>query len=326
MKKIKLVLMVVLFGFNVSGSNIENPNFDFSGMNQFWKIVSILEKDIEPTTKQLITRKQTKVNIQDLKQSEVDLLIDLQPTGWRDIIPMFDFYTKADFCFPVKATIDNKVIGIGTTIIHNDVAWLAHIIVHPDNRNRGVGLSISRTLVDSLKTKKCNTIYLIATDLGAPVYEKIGFETETEYLCFKDLKNDNGWTTSNNITLFNDNLKGQIAHMDQQVSGEDRMYHFKEYLRSGYVYMKDNIVEGFYLPTLGEGLITANTGLAGLELMKLRLKTKDNAVFPSDNLVATEFMHQNNYKAFEKVKRMRLGKKRTMFLTNMYNRIGGNLG
>ena len=36
----------------IDGSNLKNPNFDFSGMEQFWKIVSILEKDIEPTAEQ----------------------------------------------------------------------------------------------------------------------------------------------------------------------------------------------------------------------------------------------------------------------------------
>ena len=125
------------------------------------------------------------MEIQDLKQSEVGLLIDLQPQGWRDISPIFDFYSKSAFCFPVKATIDNKIVGIGTTVIHNDIAWLAHIIVHHDNRNKGIGQLITQTLVDSSKAKKCHTIYLIATDLGAPVYEKIGFETETEYLFFR---------------------------------------------------------------------------------------------------------------------------------------------
>src|SRR5688572_32638579 len=40
----------------------------------------------------------------------------------------------------------------------------------------------------AISVQQCETIYLIATELGAPVYEKCGFETETEYLYFKDLK------------------------------------------------------------------------------------------------------------------------------------------
>ncbi len=48
--------------------------------------------------------------------------------------------------------------------------------------------------------------------------------------------------------------------------------------------------------TFGEGIILANTNLAGIELMKLRLKSKDNAAFPIDNLSATEFSHQQNFR------------------------------
>lgn len=266
------------------------------------------------------------MDIQILGHSDIDLLKDLQPTGWQDIIPIFDFYTNSVFCFPIKATIDNKIVGIGTTIIHNDIAWLAHIIVRPDNRNNGIGRLITQTLIDSLKAKNCDTIYLIATDLGAPVYEKLGFETETEYLCFKDIQTDMGWTISKNITLFTDDFKEHIANIDRHVSGEDRMLQIQQHLTYGYVYLQDKIIEGYYLPTLGEGLIIANTSSAGLELMKLRLTTKENIAFPIDNLSATEFLHKNNYKEFKMVKRMRLGTKRTWLPAKIYSRIGGHLG
>ena len=93
-----------------------------------------------------------------------------------------------------------------------------------------------------------------------------------------------------------------------------------------FVYQQNNIVEGFYLQGFGEGLIIANTSTAGNELMKFRLATKEHAAFPVDNIVATEFMHQNNFKEFRRAKRMRLGAKRALQPTGIYNRIGGNLG
>lgn len=62
------------------------------------------------------------MKIQEIKLSETDKLKELQPEGWPDIIPKFEFYIKSDFYFPIKATIENKIIGIGTTIIHGDSA------------------------------------------------------------------------------------------------------------------------------------------------------------------------------------------------------------
>ena len=95
------------------------------------------------------------MDIQPLEHNDINVLTDLTPDGWQNIVPIFDFYTKCNFCFPIKVVHGNKIVGIGTTIIHNDIAWLAHIIVHPDSRNQGIGQLITQTLVDSVKAKSC---------------------------------------------------------------------------------------------------------------------------------------------------------------------------
>ena len=266
------------------------------------------------------------MTILPLKYGDISLIKDLQPAGWYNIFPIIEYYTRSSFCFPIKITIDKKIVGIGTGIIHNDVAWLAHIIVHPDNRKQGLGKLITETLVESLHSKDIETIYLIATDLGAPVYEKAGFETETEYLFYKDIKADPGWLPSENIIPYTNELKTQIASLDKQVSGENRMNHVEEHLDGSYVFQRGNIVEGFYLPTFGEGLITSVTPSAGIELMKYRFGTKDSVVFPQDNLAAAKFMEDNKDASFKKAKRMRLGKERRWGPAHIYGRIGGNLG
>jgi GNAT superfamily N-acetyltransferase len=266
------------------------------------------------------------LKIQDLKQNDVDLLADLQPEGWSDVRLNYRFYCETGFCFPIKATINAKIVGIGSTIIHNDVAWLGHIIVHPGYRNNGIGKLITQTLVESTQAKKCETIYLIATDLGAIIYEKLGFETETEYLFFKDIKIERYRGMLNNIALYTGDMKDQIGDIDKMISGEDRMCSLENHLHSSYVYKNGSDIEGFYLPSLGEGLIIAKTDISGVELMKLRLNKNEQAIFPLDNFTAKSFLSQNNYTPFRKAKRMRLGIKRNVALSNIYNRIGGNIG
>jgi GNAT superfamily N-acetyltransferase len=266
------------------------------------------------------------MNIQAFDRNDMHVLADLQPEGWGDITPAFDFYTKVNFCFPVKVITDNKIIGVGSTIVHKNVAWLAHIIVAPEHRNKGIGKLITQSLVDLAYTKQCDTINLIATDLGAPVYEKVGFVTETEYVYFKDVTADPGWTISEHIKPINESYYGQIADFDWQVSSEDRMFHLLQYVDNGYVYVQDGKVQGYYLPAFGEGLLIANTDEAGTELMKLRLQKKDNAAFPIENMGAGQFLYALGYNAFKKAKRMRLGKERAWKRTSIYNRIGGNLG
>ncbi len=266
------------------------------------------------------------MEIVELYRHDITQLAELQPEGWNDIIPNFNYYVNSSFCYTIKAVLNKKLVGIGATIIHQDVAWLAHIIVLPQYRNKGIGQAITQSLMDSLVSKKCETIYLIATELGAPVYEKIGFQTETEYIFFENSKNENSGEISNNISFLTSDLHNQVAHIDKHVSGENRMVHLEEHLHEAYVYTKNKVVEGYYLPSFGEGLIIANSSLAGIELMKLRMNAHNNVAFPVDNLAATSFMNQNSYKPTKKAKRMRFGKKRALNLADIYSRIGGNFG
>ena len=266
------------------------------------------------------------MNIQPLKPDDLPQIPALLPPGWDTAMPAIQFYTTSDFCFPIKVTIDNKIIGTGTAIIHHDVAWLAHILVHPDHRNQGIGQLITESLVVMAHTNSCDTLYLLATELGEPVYRKIGFETETEYLFFKSEKPIDIAIHNECIVKYSSAYEKQIADFDHQVSGEDRMFHLKPHLSSGFVYVIDNIVEGYYLPTMGDGLIIATTSISGQALMSLRLTTKDFSVFPMDNIPATTFIQQLPFSEVRRQKRMRLGTKRNWQPAHIYNRIGGNLG
>ena len=124
------------------------------------------------------------MNIHPLKPDDLAHIPALLPPGWDTALPAIQFYTASDFCFPIKVSIDHKIVDTSTAIIHHEVAWLAHIIVHPDFRNQGIGKLITESLVKMAHAKSCDTLYLLATELGEPVYRKVGFETETEYLFF----------------------------------------------------------------------------------------------------------------------------------------------
>src|SRR6476660_665890 len=116
------------------------------------------------------------MEIKDLENVDIDLLKALQPETWTDIRPYFYYYSASNFCRPLKICENAKVIAVGTNIQHQDSAWLAHIIVHPEYRNRGLGREMASALIDNLDTKRFSTIYLDATDMGYPVYRKLGFE------------------------------------------------------------------------------------------------------------------------------------------------------
>jgi GNAT superfamily N-acetyltransferase len=266
------------------------------------------------------------MNILPLSPHDVPVLAALQPAGWPDILPALEFYTQSSFCFPLKAVVDNRIAGIGTGIVHGDTGWLGHIIVHPGYRNQGVGGAVTQAVMTTLQAKGCTTLYLVATDLGAPVYAKAGFETEAQYLFFKDIAPADDRYANEYTTPFCVEHKRHLAELDRLVSGEDRMVQLERCLEGCQVYQRGNAPEGFYLPALGEGLIVAATPAAGTALMKLRLATHSQAAFPEDNVVASRMLYDQGYKEFRTAKRMRLGKKRSWQPENLYNRIAGNIG
>jgi len=266
------------------------------------------------------------MEIQKIGFNEIELLKPLQPEGWPNMLPKFEFYTTSHFCFPIKLIMDSQIVGIGTTIIYEDSAWLAHIIVHPDFRNKGLGKIITEKLIEQAKEKSCKTINLIATELGSFVYEKLGFITDTEYLFYKVPKNEKKYYNNKFIFPFNISFEHEILEMDQKVSKENRSKLLKEHLKNAFVYLHNKKVTGYYIPTLGEGLLVATNKIAATELLKFRRNTKENIVFPVNNLIAKEFMRQSKYDIVYKAKRMRIGEERVVAFSNIYSRIGGNLG
>lgn len=266
------------------------------------------------------------MQIQALAHEDIGLLSDLQPEGWNNLETSFLFYVESAFCFPIKIVVNGLIVGLGATIIHKDVAWLGHIIVRAGQRGMGIGKLLTQSLIDIASQHHCETIYLIATELGFPVYEKLGFVTDTEYLSFKDLNFEEKLEVSDQIIAYQQGFKTEISILDKIVSGEDRMMHLEEALVNGFVYVHHDKIEGYYLPALGDGLIVANHSTAGLELLKLHLKSNDKANFPVANLTAADFLYKNGFKECDVLKHMRLGPIRPFKLENIYNRIGGNVG
>jgi ribosomal protein S18 acetylase RimI-like enzyme len=92
------------------------------------------------------------------------------------------------------------------------------------------------------------------------------------------------------------------------------------------VYRTGNMMEGYYLPTLGDGLIIANNEIAGIELLKLHLSHNKQVVIPIENNAAQKFLQETGFEEIKQIKRMRLGNERKVQFANIYNRIGGNVG
>jgi len=264
------------------------------------------------------------VKIEEFTINDIYVLKELQPPAWSDITVPHKFYQSSNYCTTLKLVEGDSIIGIGSLIKHEDVAWLAHIIIKSERRNKGLGKLITQALIDELKEFK--TIYLMATELGEPVYKKLGFEVETEQLF---LKYDNFYKTQSefkNIKSYTEDYKKEILALDYFATGENRKTHLLEFIDESFVYVNEGNFEGFYLPKFSEGLIIAKNSFAGIELVKKRLLTNKEAIVPIDNSFVINFLMSLGFTETRKAKRMRLGEKRVHHQEMVYNRVSGQIG
>ena len=265
------------------------------------------------------------LNIQPLSSKDVESAAALQPDGWGDILAPIRFYTTTPFCHPLKATIHDQIVGIGTAIIYGSTAWLAHIIVGKDHRNAGIGTAITKSLINLIRATGCETMLLLATALGEPVYKKLGFNVEAKYV-FLDHGDLPEPSMDENIIAFTEPYRQVLLDLDKRVSGENRERLFNDHLKDCKLFLQKDDLKGFYFPTLGDGLIISNNPAAGFELMKHKGKLNKKFCVPLDNVAGINFLENHGYTKLREASRMVCGKKIKWDGNQIYSRIGGNLG
>jgi hypothetical protein len=267
------------------------------------------------------------MKFQDIVYEDIQKLGKLQPDGWTDIIPDFEFYVKSDFCIPIKATFDNQIVGVGVSILYHRTCWLAHIIVDENHRNRGIGSQITHALLNHPGCKSVDTFLLFATEMGFPIYRRAGFRSVDEYTF---LERDKPWRDvqiSPAIVPYDHDFYSGIMMLDHEITGEERSNLLSGFLQNTVVYINKSAVEGFFMPELREGLIIAGTAGAGLELMKVKYSRSDKAVIPEENKTGIDFLLKNGFiVTSKKVTRMVKGNDIPWMPQNIYSRIGGNFG
>jgi predicted N-acetyltransferase YhbS len=102
-----------------------------------------------------------------------------QLAGWNQTIA--DWRCLLSFepegCF--VAVESDRIVGTVTTTTYGRVmAWIGMMLVHPDQRRRGIGMQLMQTALNYLDAKSIECIRLDATPEGQPLYEKLGFVRE----------------------------------------------------------------------------------------------------------------------------------------------------
>lgn len=267
--------------------------------------------------------------IQPLQSSDLEQIPRFQPLGWNNVAALFRLHFGWEYFYPIKAVLNGEMVGIGELMLTPDTAWLGNIVVHPAFRGKGIGKLLTQHLMDEARKRGKKRQLLLATIEGAPLYEKLGFLFEDEYHFFKKEPEFKGLQDiPHNTHLYREAYFEAILELDARATGEDRSDILRRFLSTSHVYLHDNqVLEGFYMPALGDGLIVATTPTAGRSLLRLReMQGKFFITIPTQNEDALAFIQENGYTSYRKAILMRIGDMKTWQPEMIYSRVGGYLG
>lgn len=84
-------------------------------------------------------------------------------------------------CAPFVAEADGVIVGTGVATINGSVGWIGTIWVDAAWRRHGLGRALTLATMDAAEAAGCRTLVLVATRVGQPLYEGLGFEIQTWY-------------------------------------------------------------------------------------------------------------------------------------------------
>ena len=101
-----------------------------------------------------------------------------QAAGWSHTLAdwerLITWGGRGCFCIARREHLLATAVTVG---YGHDRAWIGMVIVHPDHRRKGLGTQITRAAMEYLQQQHVERILLDASEMGRPLYEKLGFRT-----------------------------------------------------------------------------------------------------------------------------------------------------
>jgi len=111
-----------------------------------------------------------------LKQSvEVAMIGFDTPTEFFD--PLFALESALEMPYTrFLALWNGKPAGISALYLDSGVAGLYFVATIPEARRHGVGMAVTQAALEEARTLGCDSAILQASPMGAPMYERLGFQ------------------------------------------------------------------------------------------------------------------------------------------------------
>jgi predicted N-acetyltransferase YhbS len=97
--------------------------------------------------------------------------------------------------------------------------WIGALGVAPEARRHGLGRALTEAAVDRLRERGAGTVLLFATDMGRPLYERLGFVPEGAATAWRGTA---GGASTLPVRRLCEDDRDAVAELDRLATGEDR--------------------------------------------------------------------------------------------------------
>ena len=126
------------------------------------------------------------VVIRPFTEDDIDFAVaQARREQWDVTPPLFGVLLAhdPDGCWIAKR--NGRPVGMVTSTVYRDSAWVGNLIVLPECRKQGIGESLMSQVLDRLDGRGVRTIRLEADPPGVKLYRRLGFVDDFESLRFK---------------------------------------------------------------------------------------------------------------------------------------------
>jgi len=217
---------------------------------------------------------------------------------------------------------------VGQGIRNGDTGWLGNIIVPEQHRRLGHGFALTAALVDTLRAEGCQRQLLIATQMGEPVYAKLGFRVTGHYAFFNRWRGESQDPEPGIVPLEPGDREAMLL-LDRQSVSEDRSDLISPFFDDGFGYResRESPLRGYFLPRFGAGLVVAVDRRAGEALLRFKHgRMEAGAVVPEGNPEALAFLLGQGCVQSARAPRMALGDDQGWQPGQVWSRAAGYCG
>jgi GNAT superfamily N-acetyltransferase len=221
---------------------------------------------------------------------------------------ILDFYLASPDTRLLVGSRNGRVTAVAGCVSFGRTGWLGTVAVNRDSRGQGLGTAISEAAVGRLRQAGVQTVLLTATELGQPVYERLGFVDEGVPYGIWELEQPTIAAPEGAAAVGPARIE-DVIRQDADATGEDRRPYLTAWPHRGRA-PAGSEPAGYHLALpWGGGPVVASRAAAARALLidMIRASPVSRLAFPEPNSRGAELATSLGFRLARRVRRMRLG-------------------